>query len=258
MAALDLNLKKGYHIQKPLSNGGYSTESGVIFMAYRKETLLAKISEAAQDMDTFYQQRFLNWTGFTSDDKVRYTEVTAAYLLEHPKLLERICCVGRGSYLVSHTPSLDAGGYRGPRKEEHLAQVLKGKTLDGLGEIKEYQVPLKRSAKDEGVGKIDLVSVDGSKLYVIELKVDTSEETLLRCAMEVFTYCRQANREQLMKDYHATEIVPAVLVGKGGAQEAELREKPANLIKFLKQLGVEVFFYAKTETGEYVCERAEY
>lgn len=227
-------------------------------MAYRKETLLAKISEAAQDMDTFYQQRFLNWTGFTSDDKVRYTEVTAAYLLEHPKLLERICCVGRGSYLVSHTPSLDAGGYRGPRKEEHLAQVLKGKTLDGLGEIKEYQVPLKRSAKDEGVGKIDLVSVDGSKLYVIELKVDTSEETLLRCAMEVFTYCRQANREQLMKDYHATEIVPAVLVGKGGAQEAELRKKPANLIRLLKQLEVEVFFYAKTETGEYVCERAEY
>lgn len=227
-------------------------------MAYRKETLLAKISEAAQDMDTFYQQRFLNWTGFTSDDKVRYTEVTAAYLLEHPKLLERIFCVGRGSYLVSHTPSLDAGGYQGPRKEEHLAQALKGKTLGELGEIKEYQVPLKRSAKDEGVGKIDLVSVDGSKLYVIELKIDTSEETLLRCAMEVFTYCRQANREQLMKDYHATEIVPAVLVGKGGAQEAELRKKPANLIRLLKQLEVEVFFYAKTETGEYVCERAEY
>ena len=227
-------------------------------MAYRAETLLAKIREAAQDMDTFYHQRFLNWIGFTSDTKVRYTEVTAAYLLEHPKLLDRISCVGRRSYLVSHTPSPDAGGYQGPRKEEHLAQALKGKTLDGLGEIKEYQVPLKRSAKDEGVGKIDLVSVNGSKLYVIELKKDTSEETLLRCAVEVFTYCRQANREQLMKDYHATEIVPAVLVGKRGAQEAELREKPANLIKLLKQLGVEVFFYAKTETGEYVCERAEY
>ena len=209
-------------------------------------------------MDTFYQQDFLKWTGFTSDTKVRYTEVTSAYLLEHPKLPDRISCVGRESYLVSHTPSPDAGGYQGSRKEEHLAQALKGKTLGELGEIKEYQVPLKRSAKDEGVGKIDLVSVNGSKLYVIELKKDTSEETLLRCAMEVFTYCRQANREQLMKDYHATEIVPAVLVGKRGAQEAELREKPANLIKLLKQLGVEVFFYAKTETGEYVCERAEY
>ena len=46
-------------------------ESGAVFMAYRAETLLAKIREAAQDMDTFYQQRFLNWTGSTSDTKVR-------------------------------------------------------------------------------------------------------------------------------------------------------------------------------------------
>lgn len=225
---------------------------------YSKEILLEKISVAVQNMDTFYQQDFLKWTGQTLNDKILYSEVTADYLLNHLELLDRISCVGRGSYLVNHTPSPDAGGYQGSRKEEYLAQALKGKTLDGLGEIKEYQVPLKRSAKDEGVGKIDLVSVNGSKLYVIELKKDTSEETLLRCAMEAVTYCRQANREQLMKDYHATEIVPAVLVGKGRAQEVELREKPANLIKLLKQLGVEVFFYAKTETGEYVCERAEY
>lgn len=225
---------------------------------YSKEILLEKISVAVQHMDTFYQQDFLKWTGQTLNDKILYSEVTADYLLNHLELLDRISCVGRESYLVNHTPSQNAEDYQGTRKEEHLAQALKGKTLDGLGEIKEYQVPLKRSAKDEGVGKIDLVSLNGCKLYVIELKIDTSEETLLRCAMEVFTYCRQANREQLMKDYHATEIVPAVLVGKGGAQEAELREKPANLIRLLKQLEVEVFFYAKTETGEYVCERAEY
>ena len=233
-------------------------ESGAVFMAYRAETLLAKIREAAQDMDTFYQQRFLNWTGSTSDTKVRYTEVTASYLLNHPGLLDRISCVGRESYLVNHTPSQNAEDYQGTRKEEHLAQALKGKTLDGLGEIKEYQVPLKRSAKDGGVGKIDLVSLNGSRLYVIELKFGTSKETLLRCAMEAVTYCHQANWEQLMKDYHATEIVPAVLVCKEGPQEAELGKKPAKLIELLKQLEVEVFFYTETGKGEYVCERAEY
>ena len=225
---------------------------------YSKEILLEKINVAVQNMDTFYQQEFLNWAGKTLNDKILYSEVTAAYLLDHPELLDQISCVGRESYLVSHTSSPNAEDYQGTRKEEHLAQALKGKTLDGLGEIKEYQVPLKRSAKDEGVGKIDLVSLNGSKLYVIELKIDTSKETLLRCAMEVVTYCHQANRKQLMKDYHATEIIPAVLVGKEGTQEAELREKPANLIKLLKQLRVEVFFFTKTEKGEYVCERAEY
>lgn len=225
---------------------------------YSKEILLEKISVAVQNMDTFYQQEFLKWTGQTLNDKVLYSEVTADYLLNHLELLDRISCVGRENYLVNHTPSPDAEDYQGTRKEEHFAQALKGKTLGGLGEIKEYQVPLKRSAKDKRVGNIDLISLNGDTLYVIELKKGTSEETLLRCAMQAVTYCHQANREQLMKDYRAAEIVPAVLVGKGGAQEAELRKKPANLIKLLKQLGVEVFFYTKTETGEYVCERAEY
>lgn len=227
-------------------------------MAYRSETLLAKISEAIQNMDTFYQQKFLNWTGKTSNDKMPYTEVTAAYLLDHLELLDQISCVGRENYLVDHTTSPDAGEYQGSRKEEHLAQALKGKTLEGLGEVKEYQVPLKKSAKDAGVGKIDLVSLNGDTLYVIELKIDTSKETLLRCAMEAITYCRQANQERLMRDYHATEIVPAALVGKGGSQEAELKGKPTNLTKLLKKLGVEVFFYTKIGKDQYSCERAEY
>lgn len=227
-------------------------------MAYREETLLERITEAAQSMDTFYQQRFLNWAGSTSNTQKRYTEVTAAYLLEHPELLEQISCVGRESYLVDHTPSPDAREYKGLRKEEYLAQALTGKTLEGLGKVKQYQVPLKKRAADKNVGKIDLVSLNESKLYVVELKTEKSKETLLRCAMEAVTYCRQANQEQLMKDYHATEIIPAVLVGKGGAQEAELREKPENLTKLLRTLGVEVFFLTKAEKGGYACERAEY
>lgn len=226
-------------------------------MAYRKETLEAKIIEAAQDMNTFYQQPFLNWRGVTSNTGERYTEVAADYLLKHLKLLEQISCIGRESYLVSHTPS-DAGDHQGPRKEEHLAQTLKGKTLDGLGEIKEYQVPLKKSMRDKDVGKIDLVSHHRDILHVIELKIKSSEETLLRCALEAVTYCRQADQEQLMKEYGGRKVVPSVLVFKGGAQEIALREKPENLIKLLKTLGVEVFFLAQTGKDAYSCERAEY
>lgn len=227
-------------------------------MMYSKEILVAEINKAVLDMSTFYQQPFLNWIGVTSDTDEPYSEVTAAYLLKHLDLLEQISCVGRESYLVNHTPSPDAEDYQGPRKEEYLAQALIGTTLNGLGEILQYQVPLKKRAKDEGVGKIDLVSLKESKLYVIELKTAVSKETVLRCAMEAVTYCRQANQEQLMKDYRATEIIPAVLVGKGGAQETELQEKPENLTRLLRTLGVEVFFLTKAEKGGYACERAEY
>ncbi len=223
---------------------------------YGKETLKAEINKAEQNMNTFYQQAFLNWTGATSDTNELYSEVTASYLLEHLELLEQISCVGRESYHVDHTASPDAEEYNGSRKEEYLAQALKGKTLDGLGEIKEYQVPLKKSMSDEGVGDIDVVSLSGDTLYVIELKIN--EETLLRCAMEAVTYCRQADQNRLMEEYGGKKVIPAVLVCRGGTQEIELQKKPAKLTQLLDTLGIKVFFLTKNGKGEYFCERAEY
>ena len=63
-----------------------------------------------KNMDTFYQQDFLKWTGQTLNDKILYSEVTADYLLNHLELLDRISCVGLESYLVNHTPSPNGEG----------------------------------------------------------------------------------------------------------------------------------------------------
>lgn len=57
-----------------------------------------------------------------------------------------------------------------------------------IGIFKDYEVPLFHSnSKDRG-RVIDLVSVKGNTLYIIELKRRTSSETILRCLLEAYTY----------------------------------------------------------------------
>ncbi len=87
------------------------------------------------------------------------------------------------------------------RKEEILAKLLfyQG-NVDGLGYIFDYQTPLKATQNDS-YGKIDLLGYNkDDKCYsVIELKYrpSGSEETLLRCVLEAYTYYRLLDIKQI-------------------------------------------------------------
>ena len=87
------------------------------------------------------------------------------------------------------------------RKEEILAKLLfyQG-NIDGLGYIFDYQTPLKE-ARNDSYGKIDLLGYNkDDKCYsVIELKYrpSGSEETLLRCVLEAYTYYKLLDINQI-------------------------------------------------------------
>ena len=92
------------------------------------------------------------------------------------------------------------------------------KMYNKLGEILDYQVPLK-DKKNTKAGKIDLISYNENenKLYLIELKNDFSKESLLRCALEIITYSKQIDIERLKKDFslsNKTKVGKAILIFK--------------------------------------------
>lgn len=102
--------------------------------------------------------------------------------------------------------------------------------IEGVGKILDYQVSIKKSSKiKEKVGKIDLLSRDGDKLWILELKKTDSEETLLRCALEGYTYSKRINIEKLKGEYanddyvQGTELnaVANPFVAYGSVQELE-------------------------------------
>lgn len=84
------------------------------------------------------------------------------------------------------------------RKEEWMCKLCMGKCFSKIGKVVDYQVPLKHIRGDEceGMGKVDLLSMDGETAWLLELKVPDSAEHPLRAIMEVYTYWQQLGGER--------------------------------------------------------------
>ncbi len=109
------------------------------------------------------------------------------------------------------------------RLEERIALDMFHKEYPLLGKIVDYQVPLKKTSADKGLGKIDLIAYHATEktLTLLELKKPDSNEMLLRAVLEIFTYSKQVAAEKLKKEFREKYSLPPDL---------ELTIRPAVLL----------------------------
>lgn len=90
------------------------------------------------------------------------------------------------------------------------------------------QILLKSSpVSGDTAGKIDLLSYDGRVLRILELKKPDSEETMLRCVLEGYTYMKTVDGEKLLGEWkfpEDTTIKASPFVFRNGAQHQEMME----------------------------------
>ena len=158
----------------------------------------------------FYKAPIVNYKGYVKGkeqaDKNRYSEVISSTLLSKNllKTWTDLTPVRSNHFDTKHSPSeiVDMKKLQGTnRKEEILAKLLfYQRKVDGLGYIFDYQTPLKE-ARNDSYGKIDLLgyNTDDECYSVIELKYrpSGSEETLLRCVLEAYTYYKLLDINQI-------------------------------------------------------------
>ena len=205
-------------------------------MGYTRKQILEKCEIEFENKKTFYQAGFVNYRGKTTDTGEYYTEVVAEFLCKN--INEYISGISRISRKYSYkTESHDGEVPRSNRKEEITAiEMYNQRHFDCIGEIIDYQTPLKSSKNDQAVGKIDLLSFDGKTMRILELKKEDSVETMLRCVLEGFTYLKTVDTQKLVKDfdYDAEKVVvkasPFVFFGK------EQHKEIVQLRPYLKQL----------------------
>ena len=156
-----------------------------------------------EDVAYLYNKNFVNWRGPTTPDKEKsfYTDYIAKQLLSELNINELFCRINsseRDSYFVKSHDGVTKKHTN--RSEEIFAKSLLGHSLEHLGKVVGYQVPLKASQSDD-YGKIDLVSFDdkNSTAYIIELKMADKKETLLRAALEIETYHHIVKEKKLKK-----------------------------------------------------------
>lgn len=153
----------------------------------------------------FYKSAIVNYKGYVKGSKDLYSEVIAETLVTDGFIKDwlNLIPVRPEHFKINHSnehEKLDALKITN-RKEEILAKLLfyQG-NIDGLGYIFDYQTPLKAS-KNDSYGKVDLLGYNNSdECYsVIELKYrpSGSDETLLRCVLEAYTYYRLLDIKQI-------------------------------------------------------------
>lgn len=184
----------------------------------------------------FYKAPIVNYKGYVKgaiqEDKNRYSEVISSTLLSKNLLQswKELAPVRPNHFDTAHTPSekVEMEKLQGTnRKEEILAKLLfYQREVAGLGYIFDYQTPLK-AARSDSYGKIDLLGYNTDDKYysVIELKYrpSGSDETLLRCVLEAYTYYKLLDLDQIVStDSHEGISVLRNLKGYKHTKNAEL------------------------------------
>ena len=216
---------------------------------YTKNEIINKL-ENLKDISTLYKEDFINYRGKTTDTGEKYTEVIAEWLLNNIDLLYKIQKISRkSSYKVEthdgkHNPESN-------RKEEIIAmEIFRQSSLNILGKILDYQTPLKDKQGDEA-GKIDIVSYnrDIKTVYLLELKIEDSEETMLRCVLEIYTYLKTLDGDKFLSDFDLpkdTKIKASPLVFLNSSQHKEMVEVDNKFLKqLMDKLDIEPFYIVK-------------
>jgi hypothetical protein len=225
-----------------------------IMSGYTREEVISKAVAASTDMSLFYKKEFINYRGNTTDSNEPYTEVICEWLLNNFELLDQIPHITRNStyFIKSHDgipPNIDT-----TREEELIAMALfRQKSFGSVGEIIDYQTPLKNKREDKA-GKIDLLAYDGDRIRILELKEPESKETMLRCILEGYTYLKTVDEHKLKIDFGFSDtanISAHPLVFFGREQHQEMFQNRPHLKKLIKLLDTKPL-YVNYLNNEYV------
>lgn len=229
---------------------------------YIKDEIINKL-ENLKDISTLYKEDFINYRGDTIDTKEKYTEVIAEWLIKNFNLFDNIKKITRQSSYKVDTHDGKHNNQNSNRLEEIMAiEIFNQKSLNILGKVLDYQTPLKNE-RDDKAGKIDIVSYnkDIKTVYLLELKKEDNEETMLRCVLEIFTYSKTLDKDKFLEDFNLpkdTKIKASPLVFFNGYQYKEMIEADNKYLKdLIKKLEIELFYISKNNNSEYNITKGE-
>lgn len=212
-------------------------------MTYTKSQIMEQCSTQLSDLATFYRANFINYRGRCADTGELYGEIIANFICQHINAFKAgIPMITRSS---SYRQPTHDGEYdpTSNRAEEIIAMQMfnyckAGNSFAEVGRIIDYQTPLK-SKRSDAAGKIDLLAYDGTTLRILELKKPDSEETMLRCVLEGYTYLKTVDAEKLLSDFMLppdTKVMAGPLVFQEGPLWAELSENRPQLKRLMELL----------------------
>lgn len=226
-------------------------------MGYTRDYIISKCEDAFKDKKTFYKQSFINYRGKTEDTDEYFTEVIAEFLCN--RIAEYTDGIETITRKESYKTKSHDGVIKAPdsgREEEIIAMKMYDKQYDFVGKMIDYQTPLKNKREDDA-GKIDLLAYDGKIARILELKKPDSEETMLRCVLEGYTYWKTVDKAKLLVDFGLpadTVIKACPFVFKDREQHNEMKEARPHLKRLMDLLDSKPYYISENNDNYIVTE----
>lgn len=226
-------------------------------MGYTREQIIEKCEDAFKDKKTFYKQSFINYRGKTKDTDEYFTEVIAEFLCNNiTAYIGDIETITREETYKTQSHDGVIKDHNSGRDEEIIAMKMFGNEYDFVGKMIDYQTPLKNSRRDEA-GKIDLLAYDGKTLRILELKKPDSDETMLRCVVEGFTYWKTVNKAKLLADFGLPvnlSVKACPFVFRDGEQHNEMKDARPHLKRLMDLLDSKPYYISEENEKFIVTE----
>ena len=220
---------------------------------YTKEEVIEEFKQAIINIDALYNHACVTRTGTTKGTGEYYTEIISEQLIRNIKDFDKVKVIKRSNTYKRENHKQINIDLTSNRKEDIFAKRIAYLDLGELGIIKDYQIPLRDTASDSGIKAADLISFnkETNTMYLIELKYKGNmNETLLRAALEGYTYFKIIDKKKLVEDYKKEDkdfdsidssdikVVPAVLVTPGCNAYNELKDMECGKRPKLKSLSL--------------------
>lgn len=111
-------------------------------------------------------------------------------------------------------------------------------------EIIDYEIPLRDTSLDKGIGEIDLVGKKDNVVYLLELKkFQAPNGALFHMILQSYTYMKLLNLDKFKEEYQCDSIIPAILVFENSDNYKQFYDPKNTVFKeLLAHLGMKAFF----------------
>ncbi len=230
-------------------------------MGFTESEVYQRLDRAIADIFKFYKEDLLVYQGRTSDTGRLYNEIAAAFVYDN---LEKFRAV-RPHY---RSDSYKTNLYK--RFSRHQSNLNTEKQLNlnlynqkdvAVGKIIDAQTPLFNDHKHKYLGKVgNLLYSNQNELFLINAKLPTTQQTLLRYIVELLLMQQLVDRKKLLADFGLAEYCElkiAPLLFKNSYPYAELTQQRPNLKHLLVVLDLTIFVVEKPYSPYQISRRQQ-
>ncbi len=228
-------------------------------MPIKESICRQRLAAASIDITRFYKEDLLIYKGRTSDSKKLYNEVAAAFIYRNIAQFKEIETIDKKhTYITDKYKKFDVNQSNYNTQKQMILKLYNQRDF-AVGKIVDCQTPLSDYFLYNQLDRAELLlSTSADELFILNVKLKASEQSLLRHIVELITIYQRLNHRKLVQELDLkkqTKVRFAPLIFKDSVPYKELSENRIWLYRLMSVLDLDIFVLEENTNGKYDISR---